>query len=61
MHNEIINYKLNGDNHALRFEELKRKDFNKQLGDGVSSVVLEMVHDETEKSFAVKVNLFLGI
>ena len=41
----------------MKFEDLKRKNENELLGFGISSYVFEMIHLESEKSFAVKVNI----
>ena len=46
---------MNNHEYTLSFVDMRRKDPNKELGTGVSSVVFEMVDDRTNKSFAVKV------
>ena len=43
----------------MKFEDLKRKNENVLLGSGVSSYVFEMFHQESNKSFAVKVNMLI--
>jgi hypothetical protein len=43
----------------MKFDDLKRTNENEILGRGVSSVVLEMFHQESKKCFAVKVCIFL--
>lgn len=47
---------MNNQEFKISFEDLRRKDSNKELGRGVSSAVFEMVHKQTNKSFAVKVS-----
>jgi hypothetical protein len=46
---------MNNQEYTLTFDDMRRKDPNKELGTGVSSVVFEMVDERTKKSFAVKV------
>ena len=50
-----IEYNINNDVYSLSFDDLIRKDVDKELGSGISSVVFEMYHNSTNKSFAVKV------
>jgi hypothetical protein len=45
----------------MKFEDLIRKNENELLGFGVSGYVFEMVHRDTSKSFAVKVNSFYQV
>ena len=45
----------------MKFDDLKRKNENELLGSGASSYVFEMIHPESNKSFAIKVNKLIFI